>query len=88
MGDGTNPMDMLKGLNLDSEGLAEGMRQAQQMLAGMGGAGGGGDVAAMLQGMMAGAGAGEDGDLKARVQEQLRAMMQDQQPVGAGLEEF
>ena len=86
MGDGTNPMDMLKGLN--SEELAEGMRQARQMLAGIGGAGEGGDAAAMLQQMMAGAGAGEDGHLKARVQEQLRAMMQQQQTAGAGFEEF
>ena len=86
MGDGTNPMDMLKGLN--SEELAEGMRQARQMLAGIGGAGEGGDAAAMLQQMMAGAGAGEDSHLKARVQEQLRAMMQQQQTAGAGFEEF
>ena len=88
MGDGTNPMDMLKGLNIHSEELAEGMRQARQMLAGIGGAGEGGDAAAMLQQMMAGAGAGEDGHLKARVQEQLRAMMQQQQTAGAGFEEF
>ena len=86
MGDGTNPMDMLKGLN--SEELAEGMRQARQMLAGIGGAGEGGDAAAMLQQMMAVTGAGEDGHLKARVQEQLRAMMQQQQTAGAGFEEF
>ena len=88
MGDGTNPMDMLKGLNIDSEALAEGMRQARQMLAGIGGAGEGGDAAAMLQQMMAGASTGEDGHLKARVQEQLRAMMQQQQTAGAGFEEL
>lgn len=91
MGEGGNPMDLLKGLNMDSEGLAEGMKQYQQMLAGMGGANGG-DAAALLQQMMGGAGAGGagsgDGDLKARVQEQLRAMMQEQQAGGAGMEEF